>query len=295
MIRRLSNDNYQAVETYLDKDHINNVYIIHALKTYGIESKHTVFWGAFENGCLCGVLYFESVEGIKLGSLYGDSRKTIIQLGKKCLHQKIDVLVGKEDYFIPMIDKNPLRYKIEGKYDYYQITADQFKGFYDYPVKHACNDDVSMLVELYKNSELGGNINKSRSIIETEIQRVIQYESGYFFVEQNGCAASAARIVAETAKYGVMDGSTTLPEFRQKGMYQTVRTSCFEYLFQKGKIVLEYVDEKNYIMHAIIKKTGGTIIDKWLIVLLKEKPHIKKIVKRKLRSFKNRFMQTKGT
>jgi hypothetical protein len=76
MIRRLTSDDDRPVEAYLNNDHINNVYIIHALKTYGIESKHAVFWGAFENGCLCGVLYFEYVEGIRLGSFYGDGTKT---------------------------------------------------------------------------------------------------------------------------------------------------------------------------------------------------------------------------
>lgn len=283
MIRRLKSENHQAVKVYLEKDHINNVYIIHALEMYGLESKHAVYWGVFENSHLSGILYFEIVEGIRLGSLCGDDNKAIIQLGKKSLQQEIEVLVGKEDYFIPIIEKYPHKFKIEGRYDYFQITADKFKGSYNCPVKFACVDDVSMLVELYKNSELGQNMNKKRSVLETEIRRAMQYELGYFFIKQNGCATSAARIIAETDKYGVIDGSTTLPEYRGHGMFQIVRTSCFEFLFQKGKTGLGYFDENNPIVRAVVNKQGGTIIGKWLIVNMEKKPDIKISVKRKLR------------
>lgn len=280
MIRPLTNNQYQSIEFYLSNDHFNNIYLIHALQTYGVESKNAIFFGAFKNKKIVGVLYIEIIEGLRFGSLCGDSNKILKQLGRYALKNGINVLTGKKDYITPIIEEQHDRNDLVEQYDFYRINPNQLIGRYEYPVQRAIMDDIPILIDLYKTSELGNTKKKDRRVIELEIKRTMKYESGYFFIKSHGRAVSVSRIVAETDKVGVIDGSTTLPENRGQGMHPSVRTAGFEYLFQKDKIGLGYIRESDSIMHKMIKKTGGTFIEKWLIVLVNQKPNSIQIFKK---------------
>ena len=56
MIRLLINDDYDMVETFMNKDHIHNLYPIHALQTHGLDTNEATFWGAFQGKQLEGIL-----------------------------------------------------------------------------------------------------------------------------------------------------------------------------------------------------------------------------------------------
>lgn len=277
MIRPLHNNHYQRIESYLDNDHFYNSYLIHALQTYGVESKHAGFWGALENSKIVGVLYIECIEDVRLGSLCGDTNKILRQLGRCALKNGVNVLTGKKANLTPVVEGQRDRFTIEGQYKFYQLSPDQLKGRYDYSVHKASENDISILVDLYKTSELGNNKDKNRRVIESEIRRTMKYESGYFFIRQNERATCAARIVAETDKAGIIDGATTRHENRGQGMYPSVRTACFEYLFKKNKIGLGYIQDSDKVMHKIIEKNGGVFLEKWLIVNVNKRMHLQKI------------------
>jgi len=271
MIKQLNNKDYDRIYEYLDKDHINNVYPIHALQTYGIESQHAAFWGAFKRDQLLGVVYFERVANIRLGSLCADSKKILKKLCSVIFENRIHTLVGNQRYIRPIIKNQMDVFVIEGSYDFSLIRPDRFSGHYDFPVQSATEEHVSALCDLYKTSELGGSKNKSRQEIESDIRRTLSYESGYFFVERNNRILSTAKIIAETDKYGIIDGATTLPECRGQGIYPSVRTACLNYLFQQNKTGLTYIDERNKAMQKVVQKTGGVFVDKWIIVNVRKK------------------------
>jgi len=257
--------------SFLDDDHLNNCHLIHAVQKYSLESIHASFWGAYNGRQLQGVLYTEDVESGRFGSLAGENSKALANLGKFASRSGIEVLAGKSNYIIPAISRLRSQYVIGGHYHFYKIHSGELVGRYDHPVHKATKDDIPLLVELYKNSELGGNRNKSRERIEHEIRRAMKFESGYFFVEKDGRAVSAARILAETDRVGLIDGASTLPEYRRQGIYQCVRTACYEYLFQKGKTGLGYFRKSDIVMHRVIDKYGGTIVTDWTIAYMNKR------------------------
>lgn len=160
-------------------------------------------------------------------------------------------------------------------YDFYQVSPEDFTGCYDYPVRKATTSDIPMLVEHYQNSDWVNYRGQDPAIIELEIRNTMEFESGYFFIESDGKVLSVARIVAETDRAGILDESSTLEEFKGKGMQPNVRTACCQYLFQKGKMAVGYIRDTNTSMRRVFSKTGGNFASRWQIVHLKRKPRLR--------------------
>lgn len=260
----------------MERDPLRNIYLIHGLQTHGLASEHVTFWGAFNAGQLEGALFADNDYEHRFGSLAGDSPKVLACLGKYALKSGIRVLAGKRAYIQPAIQSLPSRFRLIGieHLDLLQVHPEQLLGHYDYPVRVAGKDDIRLLVELYKHCELGGM--KSAEEVEHEIRRAMTKGGVYFVHEMEGRAVSAARIFPQTDLAGIVDGATTLPEFRGRGIYPSVYTACSEYLFQRGKARLGLVNEANINMHKVICKCGGSFTDKWLIVAFTRKPPLRR-------------------
>ena len=191
---------------------------------------------------------------------------------------------GKSTYIQPAIEDLYSKVQVSTiRLGFYKILPEQFVPHYGYPVRTATEDDVPLLVELYRNYEFYGR-NIIDEEIEHEIQRVMDESGVYFFIEWQGQAVSAARIAAETDRAGIIDAARTLPEFRGHGMYPCVRTACVEYLFKREKIGLALVRDTNTSMNRIISKCGDSLTDTWLIVHLRKKhPLRRRILPARLR------------
>ena len=133
-----------------------------------------------------------------------------------------------------------------------------------------------MLVELYKDYELGGR--KTIEETEREIRRAMDKGAVYFVCEIDGQAVSGARIFPQSDTTGMLDGGTTLPDFRGRGIYPCVRTACCEYLFKQGRTVVTLVNEANVPMQRIVDKHGGRFVDQWLIVVFRKKAPLRRRV-----------------
>jgi predicted GNAT family acetyltransferase len=157
---------------------------------------------------------------------------------------------------------------------------------YDYPVRVATRDDIPLLLELYKDFEFGP---RDLREVEFEVQKAVD-RSACFFIELEGRAVSAGMIVSETDRAGVISYSRTLPEFRGRGLYFSVRTACCEYLFKQGKVVLGVVKESNTAMIRIISKCGS-MIGKRSIVYFARKPPLRRRVRRLGSRFKNKILR----
>ena len=284
MIRLLTEQDYDLVRSYLDRDPLHNIYLIHGLQTYGLASEHVTFWGAFTDGQLEGVLFADNDYERRFGSLTGDNAKVLACLGRFALEAGIKTLAGKEPYIQPAIQRLPSQFRVVQveHLGFLQVDPEQLIEYHDHQVRVVGKDEVPLLVELYQHYELGGL--DSIEQVEHEIRRAMAKGAVYFVHEAAGRPVSGARIFPQTDRAGMVDGATTLPEFRGRGLYRCVYTACSEYLFQRGKVRLGLINEANTNMHKVIRRCGGSFTDRWLIVIFARKPPLRRrIIPRRLR------------
>lgn len=278
MIRLLTQEDDQLVRSYLEKDPLHNIYLIHGLQTHGLASEHVSFWGAFGDDRLEGVLFADNDCEPRFGSLVGESRRVLTSLGKLALRSGVSTLAGKSTYMQPLTENVPPRFVMtytEHLY-FFIVRPGELVPRYDYSVQAVTNADTPLLVELYKDCELGGRMPIEET--EREIRRAIDKGGVYFVCEVEGRVVSGARIFPQTDRVGMIDGATTLPEFRGRRIYPCVRTACYEHLFKHGKIGVGLVNVTNAPMHKVIEKYGGHLADQWLIAVFRKKPPLRQRV-----------------
>jgi hypothetical protein len=275
VIRLLTKNDYEFVRSYLNQDPLQNIYLIHGLQTYGLESDLVTFWGAFDDDRLGGVLFADNEDPLCCGFLAGDDPEVLARLGKFALKSGIRRLIGKNTYIQPVIDGLPPRVPIVVLHrDFYQTHPEQLVPCYLYPVRPATEDDVPLLVELYRKCEF--YTSRTEQEIEHNIRKVMGESGVYFLVEWEGRVVSAANVASEIDEAGLIGSATTLPEFRGRGIYYCVRTACLEYLFSRGKIGLSLVEVNNASVKRVISKTGGSCTAQWLIVKLTPPPPLRR-------------------
>jgi len=284
LIRSLTQQDYDVVQVYLDKDPLHNIYLIHGLQTCGLGSERVTFWGAFNHDCLEGVLFVNDDRRPCVGYLAGDNSDVLAQLGEFALEANTNRLLGKSEYIQPAVAAVENLYpqvEVQRTYGHlYEVHPEQAVCHYDYPVRAATRDDIPLLVALERDFELVSP-DRTDEEVEREIRRTID-ESACFFIELGGRAVSVARIDPETDQAGMIESARTLPEFRGRGMYPSVRTACVEYLFGKGKVALGVIQDTNAAMQRIVNKCGGSLTDPWLSVRLKKRPSLGSRIRRRI-------------
>ena len=278
MICLLTQQDYDVTQAYLDRDPLNNVYLVHGLQTHGLESKRATFWGVLDRGRLEGVLLVSNDSRSRVGYLAGDNPDVLARLGKRALKAGAKRLLGKRAYVQPAVaaveDSYP-RVEIQrtpGRL--WEVHPGQAVCHYDYPVRAATRDDIPLLVALDQGFEFASS-RRTDEEIERDVRRVID-ESACFFIELEGRAVSIARIDPETGHAGVIESARTLPEFRGRGMYPSVRTACVEYLSEQGKVAIGVIRDTNTAMHRIVDKCGGSLTEAWLAVRFKQRPPLRR-------------------
>jgi hypothetical protein len=290
LISPLTQQHYEMVLSYLERDRLNNIYLIHSLHTRGLVGEDTAFWGAVKDEQLTGILHVGDSSASRAGYIAGQDHETLSRLGQLAYRSGAVTLVGKRSYVQPAAAYLGTRiYVNERHLNFYRADPDQFVRHYDYPVRIATEQDIPSLVALYRGYEFAS---KSRTDVEIEraIERAMEESGVYFVYEPKGRIVSAARVFPQTADAGMIGAARTLPEFRGRGIYLSVRTACFEYLFSQGKTGLGMFVDTNDSMHRVLKKQGGSIISEWLIVDFKTKPPLRRrILPSRLRHWGLRF------
>jgi predicted GNAT family acetyltransferase len=302
MIRRLTNQEIHTARAYLGREPLYNIYLIHALQVDGLESEHTTFWGAWadrpgdEPQEMQGMLAVDSHSRPSVGYMAGDSHEVLVDLGTHALQSKARVLTGRKAYVEPCatyVQETPsqvtdrqaqfnrartYRYQTHTRrFFFYRADPDGLTRHFRHPVRVAVESDIPSMIELYRGYEFSRG-NRTDQEIGDEIARAMAQSGTYFCHEQEGRIISAARVFPETAQAGMIGAARTLPEFRGQGIYLSVRTACFEHLFEQGKTGLGMFLDTNTSMHRVIEKQGGTILDEWLIVTLKTQPPLRRRV-----------------
>ena len=272
MIRLLTQHDRDVAQSYLNRDPLDNIYLIHGLQTYGLDSEDATFWGAFEDDRLKGVLFFND----RFGCLVGDDPTTLSHLGGLAFQSGVKTMRGEDAHIQPAIKDLLHQTQVQVERMLFEtVRPEQLVPFYDYPVRIADKDDISLLVKLYFNSEFYRNYQTEAGLGQRIEMRMDQGVT-YFLIESEGQAISAARILPETDQAGMISAAMTLPAFRGRGIYPSVRTACLQHLFEKGKIGVGLVWEDNTKIINVIKKNGGVLSAGWLQVSFKTKPPSKR-------------------
>lgn len=275
MIRKLAEQDSSILHSYLEQDPLHNIYMIHGQQIYGLVSKAVSFWGAFEGKRLSGVL-FAMHRPPSFGCLAGDTVDVLETLGHLALESGIHKLIGKDQYIQPVLNSQRSRCQISVIHlGFFETVPERFVPRRDHPVRVATEDDIPLLIELYRDYELYPS-DLTKQEIAQEIHGVFSECGVYLMVEREGKAVSAARIAVESDQAGMIDAATTLPEYRGCGMYSSVRTACCDYLFGKTKITLALIRHDNTTMQSIAVKSGSCLTAEWLIARFRDKPPLRR-------------------
>jgi hypothetical protein len=234
-----------------------------------------------------GFLAVDSHHNPCVGYLAGDSREVLVELGTYALQSRVRVLTGRKAYVEPctthvsktlgeasgrIADHQVRAHRVQvhntRRFYFYRADPEGLARHFQHPVRVAVESDIPGMIELYRGYEFSRG-NRTDQEIGDEIAQAMNQSGTYFCHESGGRIVSAARVFPETSQAGMIGAARTLPEFRGQGIYLSVRTACFEHLFEKKKTGLGMFLDTNTSMHRVIEKQGGTILDEWLIVDLR--------------------------
>jgi predicted GNAT family acetyltransferase len=276
VISLLTQQDYQMALSYVNRDPLHNIYLIHGLQTRGLAANSTTFWGAFKSGHLTGILHVDDESRPRTGYLAADNHKVLARLGKLAYQSGARKLVGKRSCIEPATVDLGARVCVKTKrLHIYRADPERLVRHYDYPVRMATPNDIPSLVLLYREYEFAPK-NRTDEEIERIITQAMRHSGVYFICESEEHVVSAARLFPQIDQAGMIGAARTLPEFRGRGLYLSVRTACFEHLFSQGKIGLGTFVDTNASMHRVLEKQGGSIMAEWLIVDLNTKPPLRR-------------------
>jgi len=275
LIRLLTRQDHDRVLAYLNHDPLHNIYLIHGLRPRGLESNSIALWGAFSDKRLEGVLCIDYESRPCAGYLASDSPQVSTRLGRLAHQSGAGTLIGNKTHIQPATTDLGTRIRVKVKHlNFYRADPESLVRYYDYPVRVATKQDIPSLVALYREYEFARK-DRTDEEIEHAIAGAMDHWGVYFIFESKGRAISAARVFPQTDQAGVIGAARTLPEFRGRGIYLSVRTVCFEYLFSQGKTGLGMFVDTNASMYRVLNKQGGTIVAEWLIAHLRAKPPLR--------------------
>lgn len=283
-VRLLTQHDYDMVQSYLDKNPLHNIYPIYGLQIYGLKSEKVRFWGAFDKGQLEAILFIDLLYARhtakpRYGYLTGENPDVLAQLGKIALKAKVKDLMGKEIHIRPIVQELSSRANTNTRVSHLNFSViypEKSPRSYDYPVRAATLEDIPLLTKLYQDSGFKFSSNdETEAEVILEMQRTID-EAAWFLLELEGRAIAASRIAIKTDQAGLIAGGFTLPEFRGRGMYTSIRTAVAEYLESKNIVGVDFVLVDNDPMNKFARKSGDVFIDRWSVVHLGKKPPLRR-------------------
>lgn len=272
------------VQEFLGREPVHNVYLIHGYATRTSRTPtETEFWGAWHEGQLIAMLYVDHGGTPKTGYLTGNSgdaratKQALAHLGILAVKKShVGSLTGLKPHIEPSVAKLGDRALVTSLH-LYKVDPARFLHYSDYPVRLATREDLPQLTELYHGYEYRRQGRSDAEIIH-EIEHTMSLSGTYFVLDWPGDSPGeetqivcAACIYPETDQVGIIGAARTLPEYRGRGMYPTVRTAAFEHLFRQGKTGIGLIVDTNTSMHHVLEKQGGTILGDWWTVRIRPK------------------------
>lgn len=263
-ITLLAPEYYSELKRFLYSDPAHHIHQIYELERYGLSKERKAFRGIIKDHTIEGVLFSDGFGQGGTGFITGRSGEICNALIAYGFSNGLRTLIGPENCIKPALNTRLAKGKTVRRWRVYQCHPQDLIPRYDFPVRQATPNDVDQMAKLYLNYEYRA-YNDIESIRE-EILDNFKDKNAYFVVEQENTIVASAMLYLETSYAAMIGAARVLPEYRGKGIYYSLRTACFESLYNKNKYAVGFFVEDNHAMEKVVQKTGGEYIGYWMVL-----------------------------
>jgi predicted GNAT family acetyltransferase len=278
-----------GLQMLLEKDRLHNIHQLFDIERNGLAEDQNKFWGIFEGDQLHSVFYSEHFYPGGYGLLASEQPDNALPLLDFAFRNDLNSVIWSTPCPQRIVDLYQSKLATVHRWRFYKCGPNHLNPSYQYPCRRATPDDIDELAELYADYEFGahgGSTDKLRSHIKQNIKN----GGTYFCIELDSKIVISAMVYCETSYGGIIGSARTLPEYRRRGLYKSLRTACFEYLFEKNKIGVAFFVESNFKIQKLIEKQGGEFLEDWIVFKNRsEKPRSINSIYEKLRKVGNRI------
>lgn len=259
-IRQLSESDRPLLLSFLRQDPENNQFALDDIAAYGVRGPRVSAWGAFRNACLVGVV-------ITL-----DRNVRLYALDRACLAQLVPMTrrgenlsgeYGLVEDALALVP--PQRIVWRKTVDFCRLDAPDFNLIDSVEVRIATQDDLPALVRLY--SENDAFRRQTSGQVWDNMERVLS-SCRYYVAPADGRIVSAAAVVGETERRGMIVSVFTAPEARSRGLAKCVVSAACAYLLANGRTPYLFYDEDNVVAGRVYHWLGFHHIGRWLLARL---------------------------
>lgn len=252
------------VEQILLSDPVHHIHQIYELERFGLGEDRQNFWGIRTNNDIQGILFSDGFHMGGTGFVTSRTKEECAALVQFGFSKGLNAIIGSEDTIAPILNTTATRGKAVKRWRVYQCHSEHLIPRYDYPVRQASIKDVDALTALYSRYEYRAHDDVEK--IKEEILGNFKSGNNYFVVADQDRIIAGAMLYMETSYAAVIGAARVLPEYRGKGVYYSLRTACFEYLFGKKKYAVGFFVEDNTAMANVVRKNGGKDAGHWLVL-----------------------------
>lgn len=270
--RLLRNGDMNIVMNYLEKRHIECIFIIDSIEKYGLENdmlskKNGDYYGYFNEGNLMGIFSFTNMGSF---TCYYDDDRVLnkVDLLKAVKRYKPKYMLGMERIIRPLwkrLEKTFKWYQYDECY-YMILDKDRFEVFHtDNEIINAKNYDFSKSIDFLIEVEKAFN-RKPKTINElknTVYERIGEEE--YLYLIDKGKIVSQAVIKTTTSNINQIEGVYTLPKYRCNGYAKALVSKLCNNIIERSKVPALIVSKSNDAAKKAYENIGFEYYDDFVM------------------------------
>ncbi|CQR46137.1 Acetyltransferase (GNAT) family protein [Paraliobacillus sp. PM-2] len=258
MIRKLTMEDDQQVQTLIQQKPAENLFIIGDIEAFGYDQDFQTVWGDFDNNNLRAILlkYEKNYIPFALDTFDANGFAKII-------NEDPDqpMLSGLKDITAQIEPYLTITYQKKRETHYAKLTSNtQLPLVNTHAVKLLTSEDVDRLGAFLTNvrefDSLLFNAESKRRNLEKGVTR------GYY-IENNGQIVSTASTTAENTKSAMVVAVATAESYQQKGLATRCLTKLCKDLVTEGKQLCLFYDNPN--AGKLYKRIGFEDIGIWMM------------------------------
>lgn len=263
-VRKLTPDDLAGLGVLLGKNRLKNIHQIYEIEKHGLPEDQNKFWGIFDGDQLHSVFFSEVLRQDGYGFVASEQPEHALPLLDFAFQNGLKSVIWTTPCPQSVVNRYNTNKVAIHRWRFYKCGPDDLHPHHQFPCRIATPKDIDSLIELYYDYEFGahnGSTEKLRRQIEENMNKGVKY----FVIEMDSKIVVSALVYLETSYAGMIGSARTLPAYRRRGLYKSLRTACLEYLFAKDKVGVAFFVEKNFRIQKMIEKYGGKLLEDWLI------------------------------
>jgi predicted GNAT family acetyltransferase len=259
-IRQISESQRPHLLSFLRQDPANNIFLIGNVAAFGVRGRNIAFWGAFRQASLAGVAMLHGENAC----FYSPERACLDHLLPK-VSMALN-LSGELGLMEDVVSRLPAARLVWSTNEFFcRLEAGSFRRYDTVRVRPAVAGDLSLLTDLYVQSD--GFSQLSRGQVSVQVER--QLASARYHVRvSDGEIVCAAAAVAETEDTAMIVSVLTAPAARSRGHASAVVSSLCADLLARGKTPHLFYREDNEPAGRVYRKLGFVTIGRWKLARL---------------------------